>query len=73
MFRWAFIITACIGLTACISVTTPPSQSSFNPVSQDSASEIAELRREIRSLRDSMSKGGQSVPNPSQRDGNGID
>ena len=69
MFRWFAILTICTGLSGCISVTNPPSQSSSQSISRDSEREIAELRREIRSLRDSMNEDGQNMPNASRRAG----
>lgn len=68
-----FIFIMCSGLTACISVTNPPSQSYSNPNAVDSSQEIAELRREIRSLRKSLREDSQAIPSPSQSGGGNID
>ncbi len=73
MNHWIFVLIMCFGLTACISVTTPPNQSYSNSRAGDSSQEIAELRREIRSLRKSLREDSQAIPSPSQSDDGNID
>lgn len=73
MYRWLGITIAISTLTGCISVTTPPTDTSENNRSPESAREIAELRDEIRSLKDSLKQNKQPIRQPSDNTDGDID
>ena len=73
MLKKLLAISICAITQGCISVNTPQSSSGPLQTDQNSSREISELREEIRSLKEIVSRNQEPISEPNAEESGGID